>query len=213
MNKWLIGICLVLLSFGIVYADTTVTTLTFLWDSNIEDDLAGYGFYVSLLPGPPYDLYEDGIPPSETETVSLTIENVVVNINTPTYFSVDAYDESGNRSGFSIPVEYVHCVPLANETQTLSCPTGQTGSIIQTRTSSCSFNSMPIWTAWVQTSNTCKVISNCTPTTQTRTIKCDKWYYKGSTTQKRTSICNADGTITWGAWTTVSSTCRPWYSK
>jgi len=217
MKKLFLILACIFLLFNVAIAqETTTTTIPFLkfaWDSNTETDLAGYGFYFSLNPGPPYDLFEDGVPPSETATVDFTVENVVVNINAPTYFSVDAYDINGNRSGFSNPCEYTHCVPLPDETQALSCPAGQTGSITQKRTSSCSFNSLPIWSAWILTSNTCTVVSNCTPTTQTRTIKCTKWYYKGNTIQQRTSICNADGTITWGAWITVSSTCRPWYTK
>ena len=48
----------------------------------------------------------------------------------------------------------VSCTPLPSQTQTLSCPTGQTGSITQTRTSSCPG---PTWTVWSITSNTCAV--------------------------------------------------------
>lgn len=45
-----------------------------------------------------------------------------------------------------------NCVPLSPETQTLSCPSGQTGSITQQRTSSCPG---PAWSAWTTVSNTC----------------------------------------------------------
>lgn len=215
MKKLFLGLFLILFLYGFVSAQTTTTTtnLKFQWDSNTEEDLAGYGFYFSLKPGPPYDLYSDEIPPSETDTVNFTAEGIVVNINAPTYFVVDAYNENGDRSDFSNVVEYTHCVPLPEETQTLSCPAGQTGSIVQTRTSSCNFNSLPVWGAWVQTSNTCKIVSTCVSKTETRTIKCTKWYYKGNTVQTRTLVCNPDGTSYWTAWTTVSSTCRPWYSK
>jgi hypothetical protein len=213
MNKWLIGLCLILLSFGIASASTTTTTLTFAWNSNTETDLDGYGLYCGFADGTYDVIVNNDIPVSTTDTVTYIANGLLVTINAPTYCVADAFDVDGNRSGYSNVVSYTHCVPLPDETQTLACPAGQTGSITQRRTSSCVFNSMPVWSAWAQISNTCKVVSNCTPTTQTRTIKCTKWYEKGSTTQKRTSICNADGTITWGAWTTVSSTCRPWYSK
>jgi putative peptidoglycan binding protein len=46
--------------------------------------------------------------------------------------------------------------PTSPQTQTLSCPAGQTGSIIQTRTSTCPG---PTWGAWTTTSNTCVVAS------------------------------------------------------
>jgi len=52
----------------------------------------------------------------------------------------------------------------SSQTQTLSCPTGYTGSITQTQTSTCPdpYGS-PVWSAWVTTSNTCvKSLSNPT---------------------------------------------------
>lgn len=52
------------------------------------------------------------------------------------------------------------CTPLSPETQTLSCPTGQIGSITQTRTSSCPG---PAWSAWTTTANTCRAIPDATP--------------------------------------------------
>jgi hypothetical protein len=213
MKKLFIGLFLILCLCGFASAQSTTTIdLKFVWNSNTEEDLAGYGFYSNLTPGPSYYIVEDGIPPSETEIVDFTLIGAVVNINAPTYFAADAFDESGNRSGFSNPVEYIHCVPLANETQVLSCPVGQTGSIIQTRTSSCTSNSLPVWSDWVQTSNTCKAVSTCVSKTETRTVKCPI-FYKGNTIQTRTLICNVDGTSTWSGWTTVSSTCRPWWKR
>ena len=44
------------------------------------------------------------------------------------------------------------CTPEAPLTQTLACPTGQTGAITQTRTSTCPG---PTWGPWTTTSNTC----------------------------------------------------------
>jgi len=71
------------------------------------------------------------------------------------------------------------CTPLSPETQTLACPSGQTGSITETRTSSCPG---PTWGAWTTTSNTCSTTttyswytgewSQCTNNQQTRTVQC-----------------------------------------
>ena len=59
----------------------------------------------------------------------------------------------------SVTPSTVVCTPLPPATQTLSCPTGQTGSITQTRTSSCPG---PTWNGWVTASNTCTVVAtNC----------------------------------------------------
>lgn len=212
MNKWLIGLCLVLLSFGIATADTTTTNLTFMWSSNTETDLDGYGLYCGYGEGTYGTQVDLDIPVSLTAEVTYVASNVLVIINGPTYFVVDAFDTDGNRSAFSNVVTYTHCVPESEQTQTLVCPTGYTGQITQKRTSSCTFNSMPVWSAWVQTSNTCKAVSTCVSKTETRTVKCPV-FYKGSTIQTRTLICNADGTSTWSAWTTVSSTCRPWWKR
>lgn len=50
----------------------------------------------------------------------------------------------------------------SSETQTLSCPTGYTGSITQTRTSSCPDPyGQPVFTPWATTTNTCvKSVTN-----------------------------------------------------
>ena len=50
------------------------------------------------------------------------------------------------------------CTPLPPQTQTLSCPTGQTGSITQTRTSSCATNAAtPTWGPWQTTNTQCEI--------------------------------------------------------
>jgi hypothetical protein len=208
MNKWLIGLCLVLLSFGIASADTTTTKLTFAWNSNTETDLDGYGLYCGFADGT-YDIQVNlDIPVSTTDTVTYVADGLLVAINAPTYCVADAFDVDGNRSGYSNSVSYIHCVSEPEQTQTLVCPTGQTGSIVQKRTSSCTFNSMPVWGAWTQTSNTCKATSNCTPTTQTRIVKCTGWRTTGNMTQERTSTCRSDGRVVWSSWKTISSTCK-----
>jgi hypothetical protein len=212
MKKIILGLFLVLCFFGLVSAQTTTTTLTFMWSSNTETDLDGYGLYCGSAEGT-YDVQVDlDIPVSTTAEVTYVANDVLVTINGPTYFVVDAFDTSGNRSGFSNVVPYTHCVPEPEQMQTLICPTGYTGQITQKRTSSCVFNSMPVWGTWIQTSNTCKAVSTCVSKTETRNVKCPI-FYKGSTIQTRTLICNADGTSTWSAWTTVSSTCRSWWKR
>jgi peptidoglycan hydrolase-like protein with peptidoglycan-binding domain len=63
------------------------------------------------------------------------------------------------------PASTPSCTPLAAQTQTVSCPSGQTGSITQTRTSSCPAGaSTPVWSAWSDTTNTCAtpVAQSCT---------------------------------------------------
>ncbi|MBI4090811.1 MAG: peptidoglycan-binding protein [Candidatus Komeilibacteria bacterium] len=57
-------------------------------------------------------------------------------------------------SAGTIPPSPTSCAPLPPQTQTLACPSGQTGSITQTRTSSCPG---PTWSVWQTTSNTCAI--------------------------------------------------------
>jgi len=55
------------------------------------------------------------------------------------------------------------CIPDSSspQTQTLACPSGQTGGITQTRISSCVYGaSTPVWGSWQTTANTCVVNSN-----------------------------------------------------
>ncbi len=46
------------------------------------------------------------------------------------------------------------CTPLTTQTQDISCPMGQVGSITQNRTSSCPG---PTWSAWATIANTCTI--------------------------------------------------------
>lgn len=48
------------------------------------------------------------------------------------------------------------CIREPSQTQTLSCPSGQTGSITQTRTSTCPG---PVWSEWATTGNTCATMA------------------------------------------------------
>src|SRR3989338_9115805 len=57
------------------------------------------------------------------------------------------------------------CTPLAAQTQTLSCPSGQTGSITHTRTSSCAAGATsPSWSAWTNSASSCTTPAASCPT-------------------------------------------------
>src|SRR3989344_1868876 len=57
------------------------------------------------------------------------------------------------------------CTPLAAQSQTLSCPSGQTGSITQTRTSSCAAGATsPSWSAWTNSASSCTTPTASCPT-------------------------------------------------
>jgi hypothetical protein len=242
---------------------TTSAPLTFVWDSNSEPNLAGYRLYQSDTgSGGPFDeCFDNHIPPSGGAVVNYPTV-VTIGVGQTLCFAVTAYNTAGAESGKSNVVCHTDstCVPQPAQTQTLSCPTGQTGSITQTRTSTCpgpgygpwvttsntcktatacvpttetrssacpgqtgtitesrtstcpSPTGSPVWGAWTQTSNTCRTLSTCTTHTETRTVKCSSWWYKGSTTQQRTSTCQ-NGQEVWGAWVTTSSTCRPLWQR
>lgn len=79
--------------------------VTLAWDPNSEEDLEGYGVYLSRgVPGPPYDLhgyvalgdFENAAAPHFTVT---GLEK-----GTRYYFAVTAYDTEGYESYFSRPV-------------------------------------------------------------------------------------------------------------
>ena len=101
------------------------------------------------------------------------------------------------------------CTPLSPQTQTLSCPAGQTGTWTQGRTSSCAAGATsPTWSAWTDTTNTCTAPVTCTPlAAQTQTLSCPAGQ-TGTWTQTRTSSCAAGATSpTWGGWADTVNTC------
>ncbi len=106
------------------------------------------------------------------------------------------------------PTTNTSCVPLTSQTQTLSCPSGQNGTITQTRISSCPG---PTWSSWTTTLNTCaatQTSATCTPLSpQTQTLTCPSGQ-TGSITQTRISSCNNSATSpTWSDWSTTTNTC------
>jgi hypothetical protein len=209
MKKWLIVFFLVLLAVGAVSAQTTTsTTLRFAWTSNTETDLEGYGLYSGSVEGT-YDIHVDlEIPVSPTAEVNYTAGNVLVNVNDQTYFVVDAFNTAGNRSGFSNVVSYTHCVSEPDQTQSIPCGTGFTGTKTQKRISTCIFNSMPTWGNWTDVSNNCVAMAVCTPSTQTQIGPACGTGFSGNVIQKRTSTCASTyATPVWSAWVDDRSTC------
>lgn len=110
------------------------------------------------------------------------------------------------------------CAP-ETENQQLACPTGNSGSVTQQRTSTCTGTpATPQWSSWVTTSNTCgtnappvtsPVVNPppnvCVPQTRTQTVSCPSGQI-GTVLQQQTFSCS---TNTWSAWTNVSSSCQP----
>jgi hypothetical protein len=108
------------------------------------------------------------------------------------------------------------CTPDSVLTQTLACPTGQTGSITQTRTSTCSAGaSSPTTSDWATTSNTCVTPVTCTPDSPlVQTRSCSILYPEGSTYTgtyilSRTSTCPAGASAPITSDWTFTITCSP----
>lgn len=69
------------------------------------------------------------------------------------------------------------CVPQYDE-QTLACAPGQTGSIRQSRSSTCATpTSTPTWSAWETFSNTCRGSATCSPQRESGPVPCAAGYY------------------------------------
>ncbi|TAA41535.1 hypothetical protein [Pseudoxanthomonas winnipegensis] len=114
------------------------------------------------------------------------------------------------------------CAP-SDEEQSISCGAGQTGSITQKRSSSCTGGSptcrTAVWTSWTTSSNTCvadpsspvvpvvttPAAAACVPMTHTRSQACPTGQ-AGSRLEQRILSCPSN---TWGPWGTISDTCQP----
>ena len=113
----------------------------------------------------------------------------------------------GVTTGPTGPTTCITPQPSA-QTQTLACPGGQTGSIVRTRTYSCTGTT---WSPgpYVTTSNTCSSApTTCTgqqPSPETQTLSCPAGQ-TGSIVQTRTYSC-VGTTWTPGAYVTTSNTC------
>lgn len=95
------------------------------------------------------------------------------------------------------PVNTCMSCPPPQE-QTLACPTGQTGTLVQERSFACFEGGG--WSDWTTTSSTCTAC----PGPQTQTVGCPTGQ-TGSIVQSRTFSCTEQGG--WSDWTTTSSSC------
>ena len=97
------------------------------------------------------------------------------------------------------------CIPSV-ETQTVACPVGQVGGILQQRSRSCPANT---WSGWMQVSSSCQTDTArnaCTPRTVQSTDACPAGQ-GGQESFEQTSICDANGNETWGPIKLIGSTC------
>lgn len=119
----------------------------------------------------------------------------------------------------------VSCSPQT-ETQTIQCPTGQTGQINQTREDTCSTDAcpVPIVGSWTTVSSSCAAPAApivpivptapkdpalaCTPRVQIRSLGCPQPQL-GRINQQQAITCDANGGQHVGPWTKVSDTCLP----
>ena len=108
-------------------------------------------------------------------------------------------------TGPAVVVPPQTCIPSV-ETQTLACPVGQVGGILQQRSRSCPSNT---WSSWVQVSSSCQVDTTrntCTPRTVQSSRACPSGQ-GGQETVEQTSVCDTNGNETWGALKLIGSTC------
>ena len=108
-------------------------------------------------------------------------------------------------TGPAVVVPPQTCIPSV-ETQTLACPVGQVGGILQQRSRSCPSNT---WSSWVQVSSSCQVDTTrntCTPRTVQSSRACPSGQ-GGQETVEQTSVCDTNGNETWGPVKLIGSTC------
>lgn len=113
------------------------------------------------------------------------------------------------RFGTGEVTDLDRCVVPSPQTKTLPCAPGYLGGIVQQRTAVCNGPyEIPVWNAWVTTSDTCAIACVVDPTSpETKTESCATGYL-GLKTYKRVSTCaGPTGYPTWGAWTLESDTC------
>lgn len=118
------------------------------------------------------------------------------------------------------------CVPLNNNptptcaaqpdtTQYIPCPSGQTGSIVQSRNGTCNASTSYTWsmTGWSTTSNSCSVAPvqpSCPAQPATSQSTSCPSGQTGVVYQARSATCNASTGFTWsmGNWYTSSNSCQ-----
>ena len=109
------------------------------------------------------------------------------------------------------------CPAQPTTSQVVPCPSGQNGSIQQTRSATCNASTGWSWQmgSWGQASSTCAPAPSPTPTcpaqpTTSQTVSCPSGQ-NGSIQQTRSATCNAATGWSWqmGSWAQTSSTCTP----
>lgn len=94
------------------------------------------------------------------------------------------------------------CTPTTQQSPPLPCPAGQTGSITQVRSSSCSSpTAAPDWTPWETISNTCRGTATCAPQRESGPIPCAAGYY-GPWEGNRERFRSCINATTQGGWST-----------
>ncbi len=86
--------------------------ITSSWDANSESDLAGYIVYYGTQSGN----YTQSVDVGNTTSKTITIQDT----NKTYFFAIKAYDNAGNKSGFSQEVSLF--VPPPADTQAPSSP-------------------------------------------------------------------------------------------
>jgi hypothetical protein len=127
-----------------------------IWYS-LSQDLMNWSPLVKLmaLPNDQNQYYGSLLDPTDTST---NFENIgqTPYLYLTTYHPADSADRDLVREQikFTKLTAAPVCTPdpSSPQTQTLACPAGQTGSITQTRTSTCPG---PTWSAWTTSANTC----------------------------------------------------------
>src|SRR3990167_673350 len=113
------------------------------------------------------------------------------------------------------------CTPLAAQTQTLLCPSGNTGSITQTRTSSCAAGATtPSWSGWTNSASSCITPTASCPTPWGTTVTHGGYVIAYQTASAASqSACNAasqtrtctngqlSGSYTFATCTPATATC------
>ena len=110
------------------------------------------------------------------------------------------------------PVAPINTCGALTEYQNVTCPSGQTGSVIQYRTQSCPTNT---WGAWTDLQNSCRPIvttGNCQPGTVYKTFECPSGQ-GGEIHAERPVQCDANGhelpfdESVQSNWKIINSTC------
>ena len=179
---------------------STVSTPTYSTESNSQTQACPSG-------------YSGSITQQQTRTKTVTTTTVtscatpwstptVTNTPVTTYSTWSNWVDVSNTCG-------LNCVVPSPQTQQISCPAGDTGSITQQRTASCpSTTGSPVWGGWVDVSNTCvaQPTGSCYTPTQTGF---EAGYHGGG-------ICNTGNNgacpVTWSAPLKNIASCVAFYS-